>query len=253
MYERFSPSARYALQLANPSCQRFDHYFEPGGILPLHVLYGILQIPWGGATDLFAHFGMDTLIVRNQVIETLSKIPGMPGVLMGKIQQQPETKQIIEYAIQEATHAMESGSNNTQALVVETKPFLLYHLSSQSFLSGETRDIRDRFRLDDPSSVSYMILAGVGVLFLLLYTITQLVELSSPALRTPNTQERIVGAVIAIFALLNYMLRKNEKNTAFARMIQHGQVLQGVIVSSKGRNEGNGEEYWYEVEIVFRF
>ncbi|MFM9062286.1 MAG: Clp protease N-terminal domain-containing protein [Pirellula sp.] len=49
-----------------------------------------------------AHFGMDTLIVRNQVIETLSKIPGMPGVLMGKIPQKPETKQVIEYAIQEA-------------------------------------------------------------------------------------------------------------------------------------------------------
>jgi ATP-dependent Clp protease ATP-binding subunit ClpA len=45
---------------------------------------------------------MDTLIVRNQVIETLSKIPGMPGVLMGKIPQKPETKQVIEYAIQEA-------------------------------------------------------------------------------------------------------------------------------------------------------
>lgn len=102
MYERFSPSARYAIQLANQSCQRFDHYFEPGGILPLHVLDGILQIPWGGASDLFAHFGMDKLIVRNQVLETLSKIPRMPGVLMGKIPQKPETKQIIEYAIQEA-------------------------------------------------------------------------------------------------------------------------------------------------------
>jgi ATP-dependent Clp protease ATP-binding subunit ClpA len=102
MYERFSPSARYAIQLANQSCQRFDHYFEPGGILPLHVLDGILQIPWGGASDLSAHFGMDTLIVRNQVIETLSKIPGMPGVLMGKIPYKPETKQIIENAIQEA-------------------------------------------------------------------------------------------------------------------------------------------------------
>lgn len=90
MYERFSPSARYAIQLANQSCQRFDHYFEPGGILPLHVLDGILQIPWGGASDLFAHSGMDTVIVRNQVIETLSKIPGMQGVLMGKIPQKPE-------------------------------------------------------------------------------------------------------------------------------------------------------------------
>jgi hypothetical protein len=102
MYEQFSPSARYAIQLANQSCQHFDHYFEPGGILPLHVLDGILQIPWGGASDLFAHFGMDTLVVRNQVNETLSKIPGMPGVLMGKIPLKPETKQIIEYAIQEA-------------------------------------------------------------------------------------------------------------------------------------------------------
>lgn len=155
--------------------------------------------------------------------------------------------------MEEMDSKMESGSDNNQALVLETKPFLLYHVSSQSFLSGETRDIRDRFRLDDPSLVSYMILAGLGVLFLLLYLIGQLVELSFQALRTPNTQGRIVGALIGIFALLNYMLRKNERNAALGRMIQDGQVLQGVIVSSKGRNKGNGEEYWYEVEIVFRF
>jgi hypothetical protein len=102
MYERFSPSARRVIQLSNQSCQRFDHYFEPGTLLPLHVLDGILQTPWGGAADIFAHLIGDASIVRNAVVESLSKIPGAPGAFMGKIPQAYATRVAIESAIRES-------------------------------------------------------------------------------------------------------------------------------------------------------
>ena len=117
MYERFSPSARRAMQLSNQSCQRFDHYFKPGAILPLHVLDGILQTPWGGASDIFSHLVGDSSIVRDRVIKLLQEIPGEPGALMGKIRQSSDTKQAIESAIQEAEYRKSSYVGTEHLLI----------------------------------------------------------------------------------------------------------------------------------------
>jgi hypothetical protein len=149
--------------------------------------------------------------------------------------------------------SVESSADHKQRILIETEPFLLHQQSSQSFLAGEVRDIRNRFQLDDQFTVPKMLLAGLAVIFVMIMLLRKVVEFNFQTLRTPETQANIVFLLVPLIYSAFWAIRKLKTNSATDCMIRHGIVLQGSIRSCTGKTSGNGEVYWYSVKVEYEF
>lgn len=155
--------------------------------------------------------------------------------------------------VAETKSGTESKSEYKQGIAIETEPFLLYHISSKTFLAGESRDIRDRFKLNDSSSVAQILFLGLTLLFLFAMMLSKSIEFIFPAITKPDTLRGIVVSLAALVGILYWIIRKLANNSSTDRMIRQGELLQGSIVSCTGKITGNGETNWYSVKVVYRF
>lgn len=80
--------------------------------------------------------------------------------------------------------------------------------SSETFLAGESRDIRSRFRLDDPSHVPILFFSGLAVIYLVMMRLSKVVEFNFSALKEQDTQRDIVGFLLLIIAAVYWIMRK---------------------------------------------
>jgi hypothetical protein len=158
-----------------------------------------------------------------------------------------------ENKVEAMNSRMESSSDCQRGVLLDAEPFLLHKGSSRTYLNGEYRDIRRRFRLDNESAQPFIIFFALAVMFLIPVLLSELVKFTSPALRTPETERNIVGFFLLLIVAVYWILRKSETNSALDRMIRNGCVLKGTILSCTGKNTGNGEEYWYSVKVIYKF
>jgi len=110
MYERFTNSARKALQLANRAAQRLDRDY----IGAEHILLGILDSE-GPLAQLFGRHGIDSKLIENQ-LEASRQVMDAPPI--------PRTKGIIEQAMAEARalkHDFVSQEHILLAVISESK------------------------------------------------------------------------------------------------------------------------------------
>lgn len=174
---------------------------------------------------------------------------GLVLVLQAFVPRKPRDENMVEAM----SSGVESSSDYKQRLLSEAEPFLLHHASSETFLAGESRGIRSRFRLDDPSDVPFFLLFGLAMIYLVMMLLYRVVEFNFPALRKEDTQIAIVGFLSTIIAAVYWIMRKLKTRSAQDRMIRYGRVLQGSILSCTGKHRGDGEGYWYSVKVVFKF
>lgn len=96
MYERFTDRARKILALANQEAQRYNHE----EIAPHHILFGIAKEGSGIGAYTLKHFGATREVLRKMFDDILESGPDM--VTIGKMPQTPESKKVIEHAIENA-------------------------------------------------------------------------------------------------------------------------------------------------------
>src|SRR5262249_52138914 len=88
--------ARKVMQLASQEAQRFNHEY----IGTEHVLLGLVAEGSGVAANVLKNLHIDLRKVRREVEQIVQS--GPDAVSMGKLPLTPRTKQVIEYAIEEA-------------------------------------------------------------------------------------------------------------------------------------------------------
>ena len=96
MFERFTDRARKVMALANQEAQRLDH----SHLGTEHILLGLVKEGSGVGANVLKNFGIDLRKVRVEVEKLAQKKGDSPP--SGKLPQTPRTKQVIEYAIEEA-------------------------------------------------------------------------------------------------------------------------------------------------------
>jgi ATP-dependent Clp protease ATP-binding subunit ClpC len=96
MFERFTDRARKVMALANQEAQRFNHEY----IGTEHILLGLVKEGSGVGANVLKNLDVDLRKVRLEVEKLVKSGPDM--VTMGKLQQTPRAKKVIEYAIEEA-------------------------------------------------------------------------------------------------------------------------------------------------------
>ena len=96
MFERFTDRARKVMALANQEAQRFNHEY----IGTEHILLGLIKEGSGVGANVLKNLGVDLRSVRLEV-ERFVKA-GAEMVTLGKLQQTPRARKVIEYAVEEA-------------------------------------------------------------------------------------------------------------------------------------------------------
>jgi ATP-dependent Clp protease ATP-binding subunit ClpC len=96
MYERFTDTARNAMQLANKAAQRYRHEY----IGTEHILLGVVEEGSGLAMTILKKFDVDPQTIGSEVEKIVLSGPDM--VTMGNLPQTPRAKKVITYAMEEA-------------------------------------------------------------------------------------------------------------------------------------------------------
>ncbi len=96
MYERFTDRARRVIQLADEEAQRYNHEY----IGTEHILLGLVKEGSGVAANVLKNLDVDWKRVRLEVEKIVRSGPYF--VTMGKLPQTPRTKQVLQYAMEEA-------------------------------------------------------------------------------------------------------------------------------------------------------
>jgi ATP-dependent Clp protease ATP-binding subunit ClpA len=96
VFERLTDRARRVMALANQQAERYNHEY----VGTEHVLLGFVHEGSGIGANVLKKIGIDLRRVRLEV-EKIIKI-GPEMVAMRKLPQSPQTKKVIEYAIEEA-------------------------------------------------------------------------------------------------------------------------------------------------------
>ena len=96
MFERFTDRARKVMALANQEAQRFNHEY----IGTEHILLGLVKEGSGVAANVLKNLDVDLKKLRLEIEKLVKSGPDM--VTMGKLQQTPRAKKVIEFAIEEA-------------------------------------------------------------------------------------------------------------------------------------------------------
>ena len=123
MYERFSDRARKVMQLANQEAQRLNHEITDTE----HVLLGLVKEGQGWAALLLQSLHVDPRTIRLEVEKRISV--GLAKATVGKLPQTPEAKQVIQFAMEEASERKDD--------CVGTKHFLLGLLRVRSGLGAQ--------------------------------------------------------------------------------------------------------------------
>ena len=69
--------------------------------------------------------------------------------------------------------------------------------SSETFLAGESRDIRSRFRLDDPSHVPILFFSGLAVIYLVMMRLSKVVEFNFSALKEQDSRTGCLAPILS--------------------------------------------------------
>ncbi|MHA1572943.1 MAG: Clp protease N-terminal domain-containing protein, partial [Alphaproteobacteria bacterium] len=93
-FDRFSRRARQSLSMAQEEARRLNH----GYIGTEHLLLGLLREEQGGASRVLRDMGLSVAQVRRAVVHLVGRGERMPAAL----QLAPQTKQVIEVAVEEA-------------------------------------------------------------------------------------------------------------------------------------------------------
>jgi ATP-dependent Clp protease ATP-binding subunit ClpA len=96
MYERFTDTARKAMQFANKVAQRYHHEY----IGTEHILLGIVEEGTGVAITVMKALKVDPQTIHREVEKIFQN--GPDEVTMGKLPTTPRAKKVIEYAMYEA-------------------------------------------------------------------------------------------------------------------------------------------------------
>jgi hypothetical protein len=123
MYDRFTDRARKVMQLANQEAKRFNHEY----IGTEHILLGLLQEGSGVAVNVLKNLGFDLRKIRLEVEKIAQSGPDM--VTMAKLPQTPRARNVIGYAIEEAS--------NLEHNHLGTEHLLLGLLREQEGLAGQ--------------------------------------------------------------------------------------------------------------------
>ncbi len=123
MFEQFTDRARIVFALANQEAQRFSHDY----IGTEHILFGLVKEDSGVGASVMKNLDLDLRKLRLEVEKLLKS--GPETVTMGKLQQTPRAKKVIEYAIKEA--------RNLNHNYVGTEHLLLGLLREQDGVAGQ--------------------------------------------------------------------------------------------------------------------
>ena len=93
-FERFTRRARQSLSMAQEEARRLNHSY----IGTEHLLLGLLREEQGGASRVLRDMGLSVAQVRRAVVHLVGRGERMPAAL----QLAPQTKQVIEVAVEEA-------------------------------------------------------------------------------------------------------------------------------------------------------
>ena len=96
MFYKFSGQARKVMALANMEAQRLNHEF----IGTEHMLLGVINEGSGSGANALKSLGIDLEKLQAEVKKILE--PGPDVVEAGRLPQTPHSKQVIEWAIEEA-------------------------------------------------------------------------------------------------------------------------------------------------------
>ncbi|MFQ5410897.1 MAG: Clp protease N-terminal domain-containing protein [Phycisphaerae bacterium] len=96
MHERFSDRARRAMALANQEAIRLHHDY----LAPVHILLGILSVGSSVAALVLKNLEMDLEVFRDDVNKLIK--PGDKDLHQTKMAQRDDTRQAIQFAIDEA-------------------------------------------------------------------------------------------------------------------------------------------------------
>ncbi len=99
MFDRFTDSARKAMEFSWRSAQRFKNDY----IGPEHMLLGLLKVEDCGAWDLLDHAHIDRTALRDSVESRMR--PGTAKVKLGQLPFPPAAKRVLEAAYEEASSA----------------------------------------------------------------------------------------------------------------------------------------------------
>jgi hypothetical protein len=128
----------------------------------------------------------------------------------------------------------------------ESEPFLLYE-SSQAFLDGDPRGIRERFqfRRDALDYIGMGFVAAGGLL--LLVKALQLMREVGESDETGTTLSAIALAACLMVGGAYYVTSRHGAAAARKRMIDEGRVLHGTVVECTARHETTTEAAFGEV------
>ncbi len=96
MHERFSDRARRAMALANQEAIRLHHDY----LAPVHILLGILSMDTSVAAMVLRNLDIDLETLRNDAHRLIK--PGDKEIHQTKMAQRADTRQAIQFAIEEA-------------------------------------------------------------------------------------------------------------------------------------------------------
>lgn len=95
-YEKFTDNARKVMQLANQEAQRLGQEF----IAPEHILIGLVSSENTIPARIFADHGITSQTLRTEIEKILPS--GIELVAAERLPETPNTKKVIEYAMEEA-------------------------------------------------------------------------------------------------------------------------------------------------------
>ncbi len=96
MFERFTERARKVMALSNQEARRFNH----GYIGTEHILLGLLKEGSGVGPNVLKNLDVELHKVRMEVEKRIEAGPEM--VAVGELPHTPRTKNVLEYAVEEA-------------------------------------------------------------------------------------------------------------------------------------------------------
>jgi len=96
MHERFSDRARRAMALANQEAVRLHHEY----LAPVHILTGILSVGSSVAIQVLRNMDVDLEALRAELNKSVE--PGLRALPQTKMAQNDATRQVIQFAIDEA-------------------------------------------------------------------------------------------------------------------------------------------------------
>ncbi len=111
MFDRFTDSAKRAMNLARQEAQRFNHEY----LGTEHILLGLLQVGSGCAAHVITNMKLDPNKIRSDVEKVVKTGPSM--VTMEQIPFTPRAKKVLELSMEEASNLGDSYISDEHLLL----------------------------------------------------------------------------------------------------------------------------------------